>query len=100
MEPGAAAKVPPALRNYCAPDDLDLVYQGVARVLHFKLTPQPTNENLAEFDLRRRKLVGGGLPEAPVPVLRLQNASVPRAAKSLVLASAQGSSRVAEVADR
>ena len=100
MEPGAATKDPPALRNYFAPDDLDLVYQGVARVLHFKLTPQPTNENLAEFDLRRRKLVGGGLPEAPVPVLRLQNASVPRAAKSLVLASAQGSSRVAEVADK
>ena len=97
MESGAVANVPPMSLNYFAPDAPDLVYQGVARVLHFKLTTQPTNENQAEFDLRRRKLLGGGLPEAPVPVSRLQNASLPRADKSLVLASAQGSSGVTYV---
>ena len=54
MEPGAAANVPPALRNYFAPDTLDLAYQDAAPYLHFKLTAQPTDENLAEF-LRKAK---------------------------------------------
>ena len=111
MEPDAVAEVLQIFHDYVAPDALALVRQDVTRFLQFKHTAQTI------LDLQPRK---SGIPEASgwvlpgsvhpnfahpgcnfahpsgwvlsgVPILRIQVAFLPRADKSLALASVQGS---------
>ena len=96
MEPDAAAKVLQMLRDYFSPAALDMPYQDVAYFLHFKRTAQKLGDSLAKFALPPHEAKSptqlGGLTRSWV---RLHNASLPRTEKSLVLASAQVSLRIA-----
>ena len=103
MVPGAVANVLQMFRYYLAPDAPDLAYQNAARFLRFRRTAQLRGDYLVKFDLPRRTAespaqMGGAFPESFVPVLRLQDAFLRQAEDSAALASAQGTSGIAQVA--
>ena len=101
-EPEDVRKITQVPRDHFRPDSLDSAYQDVARFLQFKRGAQTMCQFLGRFDLRRkagvRAQMGGSFPETSVWTTRIQNASLPRAEKSLVLAGAQGSLGIAAVA--
>ena len=82
-------------RDYFAPGALNLVYRGVVHFLHFKHATQSMGHSSARFDLLRRetesqKEKGGFASDTSVSILRMQNAPLSQAEKSLVPASFQG----------
>ena len=82
------------LCDYFAPEAMDSVEAGAGRFLHFKRTGRTVDEYPVRFDLLRRTAesrmqMGVSSPETFVPTSRTQSASLPRADKSLLLASAQ-----------
>ena len=88
-------KITQLLAGYVSPDVADSVYQEVARLLQFKNATQTTDKFVARTELLRRGAesemqMGGARPRTFESALCLQNASLPRSHKSLVLAGAQG----------
>ena len=86
-----------------APDKVHSINQGVGRFLQFRRAGQTIDGYIVEFDLLRRKAepgmqIGGGFPEACVPVLCMQQAALSRHEKSLASASRQKSLALTEVA--
>ena len=81
--PDTMASVLRMLNDYFTPHAFDMVYQEVARFSHFGGTIHSV-----KFDPLPRMQRGGAFPEAFALVLRLQNASLSRADKSMVGASA------------
>ena len=84
------------LLEYFAPDAVGNILLKVARFLQGRRTDRTTDMVRAEFDISRRKAepkvqIGGASHDAHVPVLRMQNASESRPAKSVILARVRGS---------
>ena len=83
------------LRDCFAPGASGAVYGDVAYFSYFNRAAQTTDEYIVWFDLLRRKVEyraqpAGASAPAFTSALRLQSASLPRADKSLVLASVNG----------
>ena len=93
------------LRAWSAPRAVGSVYREVARLLQFKRKDQTMDQHLAQFALLRRKTeskthMSEDLPVTFATALCMQNASLFRSGKWLVLASVQGDPSIAAVARR
>ena len=107
LEPAGAGMVQTVLeiiclRMSCAVLSLE---PDVVRFLHLKKATQTMDAHRAKFDLLRRKAgsrrqPGGTFPEDSVAVLCLENASLSRQAKTLVLASTRGHLGIVEIAQQ
>ena len=79
-------------RECYAPDDIDIIFQDVAKFMYFRRLAQTMDTYLVEFDMLRlkaesRMLMGAGFPEEFVSVLCMQNAGLAENEKTAVLAS-------------
>ena len=95
-------KILKILRKYFAPEAADAIRQQVMRYMRSRRPDRSIDEYIPEYDLLRRKAkskmeMGTGSPAQFTPVLRMDNAAVPRHAKSLVMARCQKSLRFEDV---
>ena len=79
------------LRNRFAPDKVDCIFQDITKFMYFKRTTQEMDTYLLEFDILRQKAearmsMGTGFPDEYVSVLCLQNASLSKHERQLVMA--------------
>ena len=78
-----AQQISRILRERSAPDDIDAIFQEVAKFTNFERTDRTMDIYLMEFDVLRkeaevRMATGSGFPDEYTPLLRMRNAGSPK----------------------
>ena len=92
-----------ALRTRFSPDKVDCIFQDITKFMYFQRTTQDMDTYLLESDISRQKAearmaMGAGFPDEFASVLCMQNASLSKNERQLVIASVGASLSFAQVA--